>query len=175
MQYICGEDIMLIILLLMLIVTMIFYKIFSIIYHILYKIKINNLLESISTKEDLLYMHFKDFQHMTVEVLKRKGYKVDFTNKCGIDGSGLKLNDLQYAEVWKHGLNQVVEVELARNLAKCMQVNSIFRGMLITLGDFKHTTRTYCHKNVIECINGDQLLKMCKEVQRGKVVLEPAK
>jgi restriction system protein len=141
----------------------------------LYKRKINELLKDINSKEDLLFLNFKDYMSIIIEVLKRSGYKVKQTAACGIDGSGLKLNDIQYTEIWKHGLQQIVDVELAMNLAKCMRINSIYRGMLITLGDFKLSTRVYCHQNVIECINGDQLLSMCKAVQGAKAVLEPAK
>lgn len=135
----------------------------------------NKLLDAINVKEDLLYLRFKDYMYIISEVLRRKGYTVKSTTNCGIDGSGLKLDSILYAEIWKHGLNQVVEVELAMNLVKCMQSNSIYRGMLITLGDFKLNTKTFCHKNVIECINGDQLLIMCKEAQKAKAVLETAK
>ncbi|MDO8609279.1 MAG: restriction endonuclease [bacterium] len=149
---------------------MIIFKFFETTSYILYKIKISNLLESINTKEDLLYFCFKDFQNVTAKVLKRKGYNIKFTNKCGEEGNGLILNNIQYAEVWKHSLNHIVDVEAAMKLAKCMQSNSIYRGMLITLGDFKQNTIMFSHKNVIECINGEQLLEMCKEVQKRKEV-----
>lgn len=142
---------------------------------LIYKRKITELIKVIKSKEDLLYLNFKDYMAVIVEVLKRSGYKVKPTDACGIEGSGLKLNNIQYAEVWKHGLQQIVDVELAMNLSRCMRDNSVHRGMIITLGDFKPCTRIYCHRNVIECINGDQLLAMCKAVQNPKVALEPAK
>jgi restriction system protein len=162
---------------LMLLIFILLIKIFTTVKNLLYKMKMNKLLDTITEKEDLLYLRFKDYMYIIMEIFRRKGYLVKFTNNCGIDGSGLKLklDSILYAEVWKHGLNQVVEVELAMNLAKCMQSNSIYRGILITLGDFKLNTKAFCHKNVIECINGDQLLNMCKEAQKSKAVLETAK
>lgn len=150
-------------------------KLTEITIRLFHKRKITELLKVINTKEDLLYLKFKDYMAVIVEVLKRSGYKVKPTDACGIEGSGLKLNNIQFTEVWKHGLQQIVDVELAMNLSRCMHDNSIYRGMIITLGDFKPCTKTYCHKNVIECINGDQLLAMCKAVQNTKVALEPAK
>lgn len=150
-------------------------KLTELTYKIFYKRKISQIIRVINTKEDLLYLNFKDYMSVIMEVLKRMGYKVKPTVACGVDGSGLILNKMQFSEVWKHGLQQIVDVELAMNLAKCMSDNSIYRGMLITLGDFKPCTRLYCHRNVIECINGDQLLDMCKSVQNAKVALEPAK
>jgi restriction system protein len=147
-------------------------KVFAVLWRLYNKIKTDNLLEHINSREELLYLHFKDFLQVIIEVLKRKGYKVRITDKCGEEGNGLILNGRQYVEVWKHGINQIVDVEAAMKLARCMQVNSTHRGMLITLGDFKQNTRVYCHKNVIECINGEQLLEMCKEVQTRKGVLE---
>lgn len=156
----------------LIIAAMVLQGIYAIIYSIYYKIKISNLLESINTKEDLLYMCIKDFVNVIAEMFKRKGYKVKITDRCGEDGKGLILNDIQYVEMWKHSLRQIVEVETAMKLARCMQSDSIYRGILITLGDFKQNTKMYCYKNVIECINGDQLLQMCKEVQKRKEVLE---
>lgn len=150
-------------------------KLTEITIKLFHKRKITELLKVIDCKEDLLYLNFKDYMAVVVEVLKRSGYKIKPTAACGIDGSGLKLNNIQFAEVWKHGLQQVVDVELAMSLSRCMHDNSIYRGMIITLGDFKPCARLYCHKNVIECINGDQLLSMCKAVRNTKVALEPAK
>lgn len=151
-------------------------KISIMINNFIYKRKINSILKTISSKEDLLYLRFKDLLYIIIEVLNRHGYKVELTAACGVDGCGLRLNDIQFTEVWKYGLNHVLDVEIAMNLSKCMQNNSIYRGMLITLGDFKQCTKNYCYKNVIECINGDQLLCMCKAVQDSKrAALETAK
>ncbi len=169
MKKIIAGDTMLLLFLFLLILL----KLVELISKLVYKRKIHELLKVINTKEDLLYLNFKDYLAVIVEVLRRSGYKVKSTDACGIDGSGLKLNGIQFAEVWKHGLQQIVDVELAMNFAKCMHNNSIYRGMLITLGQFKPSTRAYCHKNVIECINGDQLLDMCKAVQAPKEALAP--
>ncbi len=156
-------------------ILLVSFKVFLITKDCLYKRKINELLKVINSKEDLLYLNFRDYMSIIVEVLKRKGYKIKSTRDCGIDGSGLILNNIQFAEIWKHGLNQIIDVELAMSLATCMQRNSVYRGMIITLGDFKPSTKVFCHKNVIECINGDQLLNMCKAVQKTKVILQTAK
>lgn len=163
---------MLILLLLMFITADILYRLILIIGHVLYKMKINNLLESVNTKADLLYMNFRDLTNLMAEVYRRKGYRVRQTCKCGEEGNGLELNDLKYVEVLCCSLNYMVEVEAAMKLAKCMRSNSIYRGMLVTLGDFKQNTRLFCHKNVIECVNGDQLLAICKEVQKKKGILQ---
>lgn len=163
---------MLILFMLLLIAAMIIKGVFTAIWTVFHKIKNNKLLESINGKEDLLYMNFNDYLNVVTEVLRRKGCDIKDTDRCGEEGNGLLLNNLQYAEIWKHGMNKMIDVETAMNLAKCMQVNSIYKGMLVTLGDFKHNTKIFCHKNVIECINGDRLLEMCKEVQKRKEVLE---
>ncbi len=152
----------------LMIIAAIFYYIFSILALILYRIKIRNLLENVDSRRFLLYMNTRDFQNIIAEALRRKGHKVEFTDKCGDEGNGFLLDDTHFVVVWKHAHNWQVEVEEAMKLARCMHVNSIFRGMLITLGDYKRSTRVYCHKNVITCINGEQLLDMCKEVQTGK-------
>ena len=140
--------------------------------YIAYSIKINNLLESINDKNDLIQIGFRDFVYLMMEVFRRKGYKVRMTDKCGEEGNGLILNNLQYVEVIKFPLDKKIEVETAMKLARCMQLNSIYRGMIITMGDFKQNTRSFCHKYVIECINGDKVLEMCKEVQKRRPALE---
>jgi restriction system protein len=161
------------ILLIMLFCTVMFIsKLISIFLNMLYKMKINTLLENINSKEDLLYLSFKDFLNLMAEVFKRKGYKVRITDKCGEDGKGLILNDIQLVDIWKHGLSHIVDVEIAMKLAKCMQLDGFYRGMLLTLGDFKQSTKLFCHRNVIECISGEQLVIMCKEVQKRKEVLQ---
>jgi len=147
-------------------------SILKIAMQIAYNIKINNILEGINGKDDLIEVGFRDFVYLMMEVFRRKGYKVRMTDKCGEESNGLILNNLQYVEVIKFPFDKNIEVETAMKLAKCMQLNSIYRGMIITLGDFKHNTRSFCHKNVIECINGDKVLEMCKEVQKRRPVLE---
>lgn len=141
-------------------------------YNAYFKIKINRLLEDINTIEDLQYIPFKVFLPLISEVFKRKGYSVKITNKCGEEGNGLILDNMKFVEFWRRALNHEVDCEAAMKLAKCMQTNSIYRGMIITLGDFKQNTRMFCHKNVIECINGQQLLSMFKEVRKKKEVLQ---
>jgi len=151
---------------------MLLYDIFLVVYFIYYKIKINRLLEDINSLEDLLYMRAVDFQNIVVEVLRRKGNKVKFTDRCGEYNNGYIINDIKYAEIWKHSLHHLVEIEAALKLVHCMEVNSVYRGIFITLGDYKQNTMKLCFKYAIECINGEQLLKMCKEVQRRKAALQ---
>lgn len=163
---------MLFIILLSLLIMYIFRFTLKTAANIVYSIKINNLLESINDKDDLSQIGFGDFVYLMMEVFRRKGYKVKMTDKCGEENNGLILNNLQYVEVIKFPLNKRIEVETAMKLARCMQLNSIYRGMIVTLGDFKQNTRSFCHKYVIECINGDKVLEMCKEVQKRRPVLE---
>jgi hypothetical protein len=87
-----------------------------------------------------------------------------------LDGNGLEIDGLQYVEVFKTEPNNLMEIETAMKLAWCMRINSVHRGFLVTLGNFKQNTRSFCFMHVISCINGDQLLAMCKEVQRGGAV-----
>lgn len=163
---------MLIFLLLPLIATAVIYNLSFLIYCICYKLKINNLLESINAKEDLTHVSYNDFISLVAEIFRREGYKVKHTDKCGEFGNGLLLNNLQFVEVWKYVSNPTVDVEMAMNLAKCMRNSSIYRGKLVSLRDFKHNTKLFCHKNVIECISAEQILEMCKEVQKRKAVLQ---
>jgi len=163
---------MLFIILLFLIIMYIFQFTLKTAAYIAYSIKINNLLESINDKNDLIQIGFRDFVYLMMEVFRRKGYRVKMTDKCGEESNGLILNNLQYVEVIKFPFEKKIEVETAMKLARCMQLNSIYRGMIVTLGDFKQNTRSFCHKNVIECINGDKVLEMCKEVQKRRPVLE---
>lgn len=159
--------------LLLILIIMLIASLIKITRRMLYKLKIDNLLEKVRYKEDLLYSDHRDLLYIAIEVFKRKGYQVQMTDRCGEDYNGLILDGILFVEVWKDRLNHAVEIETAMKLAKCMRSNAIYRGMLITLGDFKQNTRLFCYSNVIKCINGDQFLSMCKEVQNRKQEWEP--
>lgn len=158
----------------MLIAASVIYGFFSMVWNVIYKIKINNLLESTNSIEDLLYMRFKDLLNLMAEVFKRQGYTVKITDRCGDEGYGLILNDIKYVEIWNHAVNPA-DIEVAMKLARCMQTDSIHKGVLVTLGDIKQNTRLFCHKYVIECINGEQLLIICKNVQKRRNVIQSVK
>ena len=125
-----------------------------------------------NSTEDLLYLHHKDFINVICEVFRRKGHQVNRTDQCGEEGNGIILNDIQFAEVWKHSLNKKVEIEAGMKMTTHMERSHIYRGMLVTLGDFKPSTKLFCHKNVITCVNGEQLIFMLKEVQKRKEILQ---
>lgn len=125
----------------------------------------NRLFESINTMKDLIYMNSSDLVSVTAKMLKLKGNEVKVTDKCGEEGNGLILNNLIFTEVWKQSIGHSMEIESAMKLARQMKVNKVYRGMIVTTGSFKNNTLSFCHKNVIRCINGNQLLGMIKEVQ----------
>ena len=82
------------------------------------------------------------------------------------------LNDVIFVELWKNAPGHLIEIETAIKLAYCMRRASVYRGMLVTLGDFKRNTRLFCHKYVIQCVNGDQLVEMLREVQAPTLPLK---
>jgi restriction system protein len=135
------------------------------IYHIIYLVRISQLVDSIGSKEDLLFLRMKDFGYVVAEIFKRRGYRVRMSNHFGEGGTGIILNDTLYVQARKERYQHLMEIEQAKKLAKHMHENGIYRGILITLGDFKNNTRNFCHLNVIKCINGNQLLQMCKDSQ----------
>ncbi len=141
---------------------------FALIFH---RIRIIRLFNDISCKHDLLYLRQQDFYDIIMESYRRTGHKIRTTDKCG-QQSGFVLDDNKFVEVWKTGLSQLIEAEAAMSFAKCMRSNNIYRGVLITLGDFKGTTLKFCKTNVIECINGDQLLNLIKEAQGIRLASE---
>ncbi|HBT65290.1 MAG TPA: hypothetical protein DEB10_11595 [Ruminococcaceae bacterium] len=130
-----------------------------------HKKKINRLLATVNTKDELLYMRETEILNMLALLFQRKGYKVKTTDKCGEFVNGLLLDDVIFVELQKNSPKHLLEIETAIKFTYCMQQASIHRGMLITLGDFKLNTKLYCHKYVIECVNGDQLLAMIREVR----------
>lgn len=135
------------------------------IIHLIYLVRISILVDTINSKDDLLLLTMQDYEYVIAEVFKRSGYKVRMSRHFADGGNGLILNDLYYVVAKKQACHHLIEVEQARKLTKHMRDNDIYRGMIITLGDFKPSTRNYCHMNVITCINGNQLLEMLKKVQ----------
>ena len=140
-------------------------EIISRILRIVYLVRISMLVDSIGNKQDLLFLSLQDYEYVIAEVFRRSGYKVRMSKKFADGGNGIILNDLHYVVARKEAYHHLIEVEQARKLTKHMQDNEIYRGMIITLGDFKPSTRNYCHINVITCIDGNRLLQMLKKVQ----------
>lgn|GEM_PF-656853 len=133
---------------------------------VLYNIKIRNILDSIETKEDLLYLSQRDLEHVISLMFRRMGYSsVRFSNSFGEGSPGIILDDKYYVQITKTNFKSKINVEMAAKLAWHMLRDSIYRGIYITLGDFEKSTLNFCHKNVIQCINGDRLLEMCKDAR----------
>ncbi|NLW02342.1 MAG: hypothetical protein GX027_03650 [Clostridiaceae bacterium] len=127
--------------------------------------RVSRFIEIVEYRQDFLFLSHREFVQLVVEVLRRKGYNVRLTNGCGEYENGLELNGLQYVEVFKTGLHDMIEVETAMKLAWCMRRNQVFRGLIVALGGFKHNTRYYCYNHVISCMDGNELLSLCREVR----------
>lgn len=136
-----------------------------ILFELFYCIRISILVDKIECKDDLLYLRTRDFERVIAEVFRRSGYKVRLSDHFGEGGNGIILNELYYVLARKEHYHHLVEIEFVKKLKHHMDNNSIYRGIVITLGDFKPNTKNYCHINVITCINGNQLLQMCKDVK----------
>lgn len=156
---------MLIINLLLILITLIFFELIRWIVHVCYLVKISVLADNIKCKDDLLYLKLKDFEYVIAEVFKRQGYKVQMSSHFGEGGNGIILNDIYYVIAKKESYHNLIEPEEAKKLVKHMKDNNIHRGIIITLGDFKTSTKNYCYVNVIKCINGDQLMQIIKSAQ----------
>lgn len=157
--------VMILMILIQILPFVILFSIIKITYILVYQAKINSLLQSVEVRDDLIFINFKDLINLVAEIYRRKGYKVEFTDKCGEEGNGLLLNNKLFVEVWKNGVNHPVELETAMKLSNHMQKNSIYRGILISTSDFKINTKSFCHKNVIECVNSNQILAILREIQ----------
>lgn len=156
---------MLILYLFFIAIVCVLYELVSGILHLVYLVKINTLVDTIKKKDDLLFLKLKDYEHVIAEVFRRNGYKTRMSDHFGDGGNGIILNDLYYVVVKKESYHHLVEIEQAKKLIKHMQDNNIHRGMIITLGDFKRNTESFCHTNVITCVNGNQLLQMLRDAQ----------
>jgi len=141
------------------------YEVASRIIHVCYLVKISLLVDSIKCRDDLLFLRLKDFEYAIAEVFRRQGYKVQMSDHFGDGGTGIILDNIYYVIARKENYHNLMEIEQAKKLTKHMRDNNIYRGMIITLGDFKESTKRYCHMNVIKCINGEQLIQMFKSVQ----------
>ncbi len=158
---------MLIIYALAILISLIFYKFFALMAGFLYSVKISMLVDKIQCKDDLIFLRVKDYENVIAEIFRRKGFKVCLSDHFGEGGTGIILNDLYYVLARKE--RYPVEIEFAKKLCRHMRNNSIYKGIIVTLGDFKANTRNYCHTNVITCIGGNQLLQMCKNVQGAAI------
>lgn len=157
---------MLILYMLLFLFASVLYIVIRLASEVAYYVKISLLLDSIQSKNDLLYLNIKDYESVIAEVFRRNSYRVRLSDHFGEGGRGIILNDLYYVQAKKESYHHLVDIEQAMKLTKHMRDNNIHRGMIITLGDFKQCTKKFCHMYVITCINGDQLLKMCLDAQK---------
>ncbi len=116
-------------------------------------------------------MHTHDFENVIALMFKRRGSKVAFSDTFGDGDRGIIIDDMKYVQVKKYPFHHVMDIEHTKKFNKCMTSDGIYRGIMISLGGFKQNTQKFCHTHVIECIDGNTLLAMCKEVQTSQFSL----
>ncbi|BDS05068.1 membrane protein [Oceaniferula spumae] len=113
--------------------------------------------ESIETLNELSW---KDFENVTGELFRQRGYKVEEMLGGGADGGvDLRLRrdgqlTLVQCKQWK---NKNVGLPIIRELLGAMTAESADKGILVTTSTFTSEAGSFAMPHGIKLINGDQL------------------
>jgi restriction system protein len=123
--------------------------------------------ESLDT---LIHLGWKEFEDLTGELFRRRGFKVEETLGGGADGGvDLRLKKgtattLVQCKRWK---SKKVGLPIVRELLGAMTAENAQNGILVTTSNFTKDAEAFARKYSIELIDGESLLPAIKEVQRS--------
>ncbi len=109
----------------------------------------------------LLNMSWQEFEQLTGESFKRRGYSVTETGNNGPDG-GIDLilakNSEQFLVQCKQWRAQKVGVNIVRELYGVMAAKGSTGGFIVTSGNFSNEAITFAEGRNIELIGGKELM-----------------
>lgn len=112
---------------------------------------------------------WQEFELLLSEAFRRQGYTVEHTGETGPDGGidqRLFKDGEQTLVQCKHWKSQQVGVKIIRELLGVMTSESAQHGIVVTSGSFTPDARDFATRNNIRLINGRNLERLIREVQR---------
>lgn len=123
--------------------------------------------KSVATLTDLPW---KDFEDLTGELFRRRGYAIEESLNRGADGGvDLRLHQggsttLVQCKRWK---SVKVGLPVVRELLGAITAEKAARGILVTTSSFTEEARAFARSNGIELIDGEQLTRAVRALQSG--------
>jgi restriction system protein len=128
---------------------------------------------SSSNKSSLNKMSWLEFEQLTHEIFRQRGYWVTET-PVGADGGidlVLEKNGEKTFVQCKQWKVQKVGVKVIRELYGVMTAANVKSGIVITSGEYTPDAKDFARKSNIVLINGDDLFEMIRSVNESKTEL----
>lgn len=123
-------------------------------------------------------MSWSEFEDLTAEVFRRKGFQVIERGGAGPDGGvdvELRMGSDKYLVQCKQWKSQKVGVATVRELYGVMTAEGAVGGFVVASGDFTSDARSFAEGRAIKLVHTAEMLKMVTETQKGEAAgLPPA-
>ncbi|MCA9064301.1 MAG: restriction endonuclease [Planctomycetaceae bacterium] len=140
------------------------------------KLKSRLLLDSQSGQDSIRRLNWREFEELLCEAFRREGYSVNHVGTDGPDG-GVDIRLEKNREVTivqcKHWKRQQVGVAIVRELFGVMHAQKADNAIVVTSGSFSPDATTFANQNSVRLIDGPQLIKMIRSVQKSGVPQSP--
>lgn len=116
-------------------------------------------------------MSWSEFEDLTAEVFRRKGYRVIERGGAGPDGGvdvELRMGSDKYLVQCKQWKSLKVGVATVRELYGVMTAEGAVGGFVVASGDFTSDARSFAEGRAIKLVHTTEMLKMVAETRRGE-------
>ncbi len=112
---------------------------------------------------------WSEFEELTAEAYRRKGYAVERTGGAGDGGVDVILRrdgqtTLVQCKRWRAW---TVGVKVVRELRGVMASEGAERGIVVSCGEFSSEAAAFAEDNGIDVVSGDDLVALIRSVQKG--------
>lgn len=123
-------------------------------------------------------MSWSEFEDLTAEVFRRKGFQVIARGGAGPDGGvdvELRMGSDKYLVQCKQWKSLKVGVATVRELYGVMAAEGAVGGFVVASGDFTSDARSFAEGRAIKLVHTAEMLKMVTETRKGETAgLAPA-
>ena len=117
-------------------------------------------------------MSWREFEDLTAEVFRRKGFQVIERGGAGPDGGvdvELRMGSEKYLVQCKQWKSMRVGVATVRELYGVMAAEGAVGGFVVASGDFTSDARSFAEGRAIKLVHTAEMLKMVAETRKGEV------
>ena len=115
-------------------------------------------------------MSWREFEDLTAEVFRRKGFQVIARGGAGPDGgvdAELRMGSDKYLVQCKQWKSLKVGVATVRELYGVMAAEGAVGGFVVASGDFTSDARSFAEGRAIKLVHSAEMLKMVAETRKG--------
>ena len=134
--------------------------------------ELHNTIAATPNRGALEKMSWREFEDLTAEVFRRKGFKVIERGGAGADGGvdvELRMGADKYLVQCKQWKSLKVGIATVRELYGVMAAESAVGGFVVASGDFTSDARSFAEGRAIKLVHTAEMLKMVAETRKKEV------